>query len=88
MNKQEVENQDKYLVRIGSDLFEVEAEDNQRARYKAAQLFKEKYQLKTWLTNLVDYARAKLVTPPEVEIVTSELLKLIKERNGQTVQEV
>ena len=37
---------DTYKVTIGEDTFEVEAEDNQRARYKAAELFKAKHHIR------------------------------------------
>lgn len=70
---------DTYKVTIGDDVFEVEAEDNQRARYKAAELFKDKYSIRAWLTDLVAHAKARLVTSPESTETTVALLKLFKD---------
>lgn len=69
---------DTYKVTIGEDTFEVKAEDNQRARYKAAELFKDKHKIKTWLTDLVTHAKARLVTNPEPYETTADVLKLFE----------
>jgi len=72
---------DEYKVRIGDDLFTISAEDNQEARYKAAELFKQKYNSKAWLTSIVNHAKAKLVTAPEVLEATEEVLESLRKEN-------
>ena len=69
---------DTYKVTIGGDTFEVKAEDNQRARYKAAELFKDKYSIKAWLTDLVTHAKARLITSPSPYETTKDILRLFE----------
>lgn len=65
---------DKYKVRIGSDIFTVEAEDNLRARYEAAVQFKEKHKLSVPLGEIVSHAKARVVTEPGAYETTKEVL--------------
>jgi len=66
-----------YVVTIGSDSFTVKAKDNQEARYKAAKLFRKKYELKTSAADIASYAITKLA---KGQITTEDLLvKLTKE---------
>jgi len=68
----------RYVVRIGDDTFHVDAYDNQEARYKAAQLFKEKYQLDVWLTEIATHAKTRLIpdAPTPTETTVQILSKL------------
>lgn len=71
-----------FKVTIGGDIFPVKAEDNLSARYEAAAQFRVRYKLPTVnLSDIVEFARAKLVTPYEPTAATSDVLKLLKERS-------
>lgn len=68
-----------FKVTIGEDIFPVKAEDNLSARYEAAAQFREKYKLPTiTLSDIVEFARAKLVTPYESSTTTEDVLKLLR----------
>jgi hypothetical protein len=72
---------DKYLVAIGGENFEVDADDNQGARYSAAAEFKSAHPeiSDSSLTSIANYAKARMVTQPrETGISTKELIKLLK----------
>ena len=70
-----------YKVTIGSDTFSVKAVDNQSARYEAAAQFRDKYTLNGIpLSEIAEFARAKLVTPFEPNTTTEKVLKLLKRR--------
>ena len=72
---------DKYLVAIGGENFEVDANDNQGARYSAAAEFKAAHPevSEASLTSIANYAKARMVTQPrETGITTKELIKLLK----------
>jgi len=69
---------DEYRVRIGSRMFTVRAEDNLGARYRAAELFKEEFKTKAWLTEIVKHAKAKLITAPEIISTTEDVLTQLK----------
>lgn len=72
---------DDYKVTIGEDIFSVKADDNLSARYEAASLFRSKYSLDGIpLTDIVEFARAKLVTPFESTTSTEKVLKALKDR--------
>jgi len=73
---------DEYRVRIGDDLFVVNADDNQGARYKASELFKQKYDIEAWLTSIADHAKAKLVTAPDALETTEEVLESLRKEIG------
>jgi hypothetical protein len=76
---------DKYLVIIGSDLFEVKADDSQGARYKAAVEFKTKYHLDNPLGPVVYHSRARMVTkPPEQFETTEDVLEDLKLEEDST----
>lgn len=77
---------DEYRVTIGEDTFVVTAEDNQRARYKAAELFKGKYSIGAWLTDIATHARAKLVAKLEPYETTAKVLRLLESSNEQGSQ--
>ena len=71
---------DKYLVTIGSDFFEVEAVDHQDAKYTAADLFRQKYNLNIPLSPIVQYAKSRTIKgPAEPTISTQELLQLLQQ---------
>jgi len=72
---------DTYRVTVGEDTFEVEAEDNQRARYKAAELFKDKYSMTAWVTDLAAHAKARLVTYPESFETTNYVRSFFESKN-------
>ena len=70
-----------YKVTIGEDIFSVKAVDNLSARYEAAAQFRDKYQLDSIpLSEIVEHARAKLVTPFESTTTTEKVLKALKAR--------
>lgn len=69
---------DKYKVRIGSDIFTVEAEDNFRAKYEAAVQFKEKHKLSVPLGEIVSHAKARVIPSLEPEETTAEVLKVLR----------
>jgi hypothetical protein len=71
-----------YKVTIGEDIFSVKAEDNLSAKYEAASQFRTKYGLtdEVSLTEIVEFARAKLVTPFEPTTTTEKVLKALKNR--------
>lgn len=78
----------KYIVRIGDDIFRVTASDNQEARFKAAQLFKEKHKLDAWLTDIAAYAKTRIIPePPDVTETTAVVIKkLAKTREVANVE--
>lgn len=69
---------DDYKVRIGREVFDVKAEDNLSARYRAAEQFKEQFELSCSLTDIVKYAKARLVTAPEPTSETEEVLEVLR----------
>jgi len=70
-----------YKVTIGDDIFSVKAEDNLSAKYEAASQFRSKYKLdSTPLSEIIEFARAKLVTPFEPTTTTEKVLKSLKVR--------
>jgi len=69
---------DEYKVTIGGEIFTVVADDNLSARYEAAAKFRAKYDLDDIpLTNIVEFARAKQVTPFEPTTTTEKVLKAL-----------
>lgn len=69
----------KYIVAIGDDIFEVDAEDNQGARYSAAEQFKTKYKLTCSLSSIAVFAKTRMVPePPEPVESTKDVLKALK----------
>jgi len=73
---------DDYKVRIGKETFNVKAEDNLSSRYRAAELFKKKFNLECFLTDIVSHAKAKLVSAPESTESTEKVLSSLKVRVG------
>lgn len=70
-----------YKVTIGGDIFPVKADDNLSARYDAAAQFRVKYDIPDVpLTDIVEFARAKLVTPFEPSTTTEKVLAEIKRK--------
>lgn len=63
-----------YLVYIGNDQFQVEAEDSRKAAAQAARLFRERYDLNCSLSDITYYASTKL-TPA---YTTQEVLSALK----------
>ena len=80
MNKV-VAGMDSYKVVIGSEIFEIEAEDNLRAKYEAAVLFKEMFELDTTLGRIVRHALARVVTSPQQFETTREVLKSLEKED-------
>lgn len=70
-----------YIVRIGDELYKVQANDHQTAKYKAAEEFKEKHNLKVSITDIVSIGLSSrsIPSPPEVTISTQSLLKKLEE---------
>lgn len=65
-----------YKVTIGDEVYPVKADDNLSARYEAASQFRDKHNLpSTPLTDIVEFARAKLVTPFEPTTTTIKVLE-------------
>lgn len=71
-----------YQVTIGEDIFSVKADNNLAARYEAASQFRSKHNLPkdTPLSDIIEYARAKLVTPFEPATTTEKVLVEIRRR--------
>lgn len=67
-----------FFVTIGEDIFMVNEDDHQGAKYSAAQLFRNKYSLTCPLTAIVDHARARQVSAAfeSTETTKSVLLAL------------
>ena len=66
----------KYTVTIGSDSFEVEAKDNQEARYDASKQFKEKYKLEASALDISNFASTRLMLE-KFSYTTEELIKIL-----------
>lgn len=71
----------RYRVIIGEDRFELAASDNQDARYRAAELFKEKHQLESWVTDIAEHAKARLVSGPPSWETTASILELLRSKS-------
>lgn len=69
---------DKFKVRIGNDVFTVEAEDNFRAKYEAAVRFKDKHNLSNPLGEIVSHAKARVVPSLEPEETTAKVLEELR----------
>ena len=69
---------DKFRVRIGNDVFTVEAEDNLRAKYEAAEQFKKKHKLNVPLGEVVSHAKARVVPSLEPEETTAKVLEELR----------
>lgn len=68
----------KYRVTIGEEIFDVTTVDNLSARYEAAELFRQRFNLNVPLGKIVEYSRARVVTAPfEPTQTTEEVLKLL-----------
>jgi len=66
-----------YTVFIGEDHFTVQAVGNQEAAYKAARLFKEKYNLTYSLSDITYYASTKLTPAFTTAEVLNKLRKVL-----------
>jgi len=70
---------DKYVVAIGSDVFDVDAGDHQGARYDAASQFRKRYQLNVPLGVIADRAKARAIPKtPDTGETTEDILKELK----------
>lgn len=68
-----------YKVTIGEEVYSVKADDNLSAKYEAAAQFRDKHGLNSIpLSEIAEYARAKLVTPFEPTTTTEKVLRLLR----------